>query len=129
MGNAKRIAGRLVVATEPGHYVDLNVTPNGLELIATDNLREDAERFRGMAEMDALYELLEDHTTNSDWEFVKPEDVDALTDGALLADWVEHDEHGEIIRVGNVYWDSMYQTNSAVEELLTAGKTTWEGPN
>ncbi len=128
MGNARRIAGWLVAAVEPGEYVDLKVTPDGLELIATDSLREDAERFRGLAEMAALYEMLEDHTANSDWEFVRPEEVGALTSGALLADRVERDDNGEITAVGNVYWDSGYQQTSTVEELLTTGKAVWEGP-
>lgn len=125
MGNAKRIAGRIVAVAEPGHYVDLNVTKYGLELIATDNLREEAERFRGMAEMDAMHELLEDHTVNSEWEFVQPEDVGALTSGALLADFVATDDYGKVTAVGNMYWDSAYQVESTVEKLITTGKATW----
>lgn len=125
--NIKRIA-RQIVAGDRGRYIDLSVDADGrLELIPTDELREDAEQFRGQPEMSALHDMLEDHTANGDWEFVRPEEIGALTDGAILADWVDRDDDGKLTGVGKVYWDSNYQVTSTVGELLAGRAVVWQG--
>lgn len=111
--------------TDYGHYVTLRKIPNGLELTATENLHIDAELFRGRSESNALSDILEDHLCNG-WEWVLPEEVGALTDGDILTDTAQRDDQGELVSVGCVYWNSMYQVQSTVEILLNTGVVVWE---
>lgn len=108
-----------------GHYVTLRKMPNGLELTATENLYADADLFRNRCEIDALSDILEDHLCN-EWEWVRPEEIGALTDGDILTDTAQRDDQGELVSVGCVYWDSMYQVQSTVETLLRGETVVWE---
>lgn len=130
MDRIGRLAGRIIRAemdAQEGHYVTLRKTPDGdLEMTATEQLRADADLFRGRPESDALSDMLEDHL-GSGWEWVRPEEIGALTSGDIISDTVERDDEGGLTSVGHVYWDSMYQVQSTVETLLDEGRVVWKG--
>ena len=135
MNRIGRIAKRIIKAADndhEGHYVTLRKTPEGnLEMIPTSQLLVDIaelrERFAEISETEFLYELLEDILTNSDWEFVRPEEIAALTAGDIISDTTIRDEHGDLLSADRVYWDSSYQTDSTVEALLAGRSVVWQG--
>jgi hypothetical protein len=129
MRNAKRIAARMAAKNiDLGRYVELEEKGDGnLEIVLTDEGREEIDEFRKLPEEEAMYTLLEDHMANSSWEWLAPEEVGALTSALILTHDAERDDDGKLKRVGRVYWDSDYQVQSTVEELAKSGRVTWAG--
>lgn len=58
------------------------------------------------------------------WEFVRPEEVGALTDSPILAecDGIDRDDHGELTEVGKVAWFPAYAIRDPWEELRNKGR-------
>lgn len=135
MNRIGRIAKRIIKATvldEEGHYVTLRKTPEGnLEMVPTSQLLDEAaelrERLAKISETEFLYELLEDILTNSEWDFVRPEEISALTSADILSDTTIRDDQGTLLSVDRVYWDSSYQTDSTIEALLAGKSVVWQG--
>lgn len=76
---------------------------------------------------DCLQDTLEGFFANSESRMWMPESdlhehLSALTGGALFTDWHKEDDHGNIIEVGNVYWDEPYQVRNLVATLLEKGE-------
>jgi len=130
MRNAKRIADRLAASkgVQHGRYVDLEEKEDGnLEIVLTDDGRQEIVEFQELPEEEALSTLLEDHMANSSWEWLAPEEIGALTSAMILTQDAERDDEGVLKRVGRVYWDPNYQVRSTVEELAKSGRATWTG--
>jgi len=108
-------------AIERGAYIDLQKTSNGkLKISLTDEGRralDEFEQIRDKFGIDtAIRELLEEHL-GSGWEEILPEEIGALTSAMLIADDVERDDDGRIIRIGRVYWNPYYAVTDEVQEL------------
>jgi hypothetical protein len=71
-----------------------------------------------------LHDLLEDHTSNG-WDWVRPEEIGALTDAPIISDNVERDDHGDITTVASVYAFMDYQVRSVASDLLNYGYADW----
>ena len=130
MRNAKRIAAGLAAnkGVEHGRYVDLEEKEDGnLEIVLTDDGRQEIVELQELPEEEAMSTLLEDHMANSSWEWLAPEEIGALTSAMILTCDAERDDEGKLERVGRVYWDSSYQVQSTVEELAKSGRVTWAG--
>ena len=58
------------------------------------------------------------------WEFVRPEEVGALTDAPILAecDGIERDDDGDLTAVGKVCWFPDYQVKDPWEALRNVGR-------
>lgn len=106
-------------------YTDLEILPNkDLKISITADGREE------LAEMDArennpgtdykLARLLEYHLGNG-WEFVRPEEVSALTSSPILSNDVSRDDDGELTAIGEVWWFPNYQVINEVEEMKDSG--------
>jgi hypothetical protein len=131
MRNAKRIAAR--VATKKGvvhgRYVDLELEARvggNLEMVLTEDGRQEIDELRKLPEEEAMSTLLEDHLGNG-WEWLAPEEIGALTSAMILTWDAERDDEGKLKRAGPVYWDPDYQVRSTVEELAKSGRATWTG--
>lgn len=61
------------------------------------------------------------------WEFVRPEEIGALTSANIISDNVERDDHNNIISVDKVYAFMDYQIKLEVEELYNNGFCIFEG--
>jgi len=109
---------------ESGNYIDLFETENrNLLIVLNEELdEEDKERLLELDQESAMYELMEDIFCNSEWDFIDPESVGALTAGLLLCDEVYYDDDGKLDDPGNIYWDKYYETQSCLEELLNKGQ-------
>jgi hypothetical protein len=71
-----------------------------------------------------LYDLLEDHLCNG-WEWIRPEEIGALTSAPIFSDDCGRDEDGMLTQVGAVYWFPDYQIKSPVEELFRHGSVSF----
>lgn len=59
------------------------------------------------------------------WEFVRPEEVGAMTDSPIIAecDGIDRDDDGELVKVGKVAWFPNYQITDPWESLRNIGRT------
>ncbi len=105
-------------------YVSLTKTGRALRLALTPEGREELQARvddgQSIAADSTLYDLLDDHLCNG-WDWVRPEEIGALTSAPILSDECSRDDQGAIETVGVVYWHERYQVESAADELLTTG--------
>jgi hypothetical protein len=80
----------------------------------------------GWSADDKLSEVLEYEICNSDWEFVSPIEIGALTERPILSEQVERDNQGNITHLGRVYHYEDYQVFDPVERLLTNGHVDFQ---
>lgn len=72
----------------------------------------------------ALMILVEDHLENGlDW--IKPEEIGALTDAPIFSDSASYDDEGELIDCKYVWWFPDYQIKDPVKELLENSKVVF----
>lgn len=67
-------------------------------------------------------DLLEKVLCNSEWEFIAPEEIGALTDSFILSDTATRDDHGKLQSIESVYWYPDYQVKSEGGELAEYGE-------
>jgi len=101
-------------AIAASEYVDLSEGPNFLRIYLTETGREELEAQRdGMGwKWGTIYvfqALLEDWLGNG-WEWVKPEDIGALTSAPILRS-----------PNGMIYWFPNYAITCEIEEMLATG--------
>ena len=62
------------------------------------------------------------------WEFIRPEEVGAITDSPLLAecDGLDRDNDGELTAVGNVCWFPNYMVTDPWESLRNHGRVVFD---
>ena len=105
-----------------GEFVNIATDKNS-NLILTLN-RKSARFIKqevlGKSDDDALWQLLEDHLCNG-LEWVKPEDIAALTDSPIFSDVVEQDDDGIVTACDYVWWYPDYQIKNPVAELFEHG--------
>ena len=58
---------------------------------------------------------------HGDWEFVRPEDVGALTDAPILCDEVLYEDNGDKTITGIIAWFPQYETRDPWQELYGLG--------
>lgn len=94
--------------------LELTETHNSLELRPIPGCESD------LAECSDIVEALE-HQLSNGWEVVRPEECGALTDGLIITRDCERNDHGELTRLGRVYWDCDYQVTNALERVIEKG--------
>jgi hypothetical protein len=100
---------------------------NTVLLVASNESRAElADLLRG----DNAYNRAEGYVAeqlHEKWEFVRPEEVGALTDSPLLAecDGIVRDDEGELTDVGKVAWFPDYAVRDPWEELRNRGRTVF----
>jgi hypothetical protein len=112
-----------------GQYLTLEEKKGGLVLTPTEEGKEFAQELIDNGknvENFGIYDMLEDFFGNG-WESLNPEEVGALTEGALIAQDVERDEDGNFVDVGTIYWDSNYMVQDCVAEWAKGNSVTWVG--
>lgn len=76
----------------------------------------DWERLETLPHDEALAELLEDQTANG-YDWIRPEEIAALTDAPIIGWDVKRGDHGEYQDAAAVYWFDGYQVTNAIAEL------------
>jgi hypothetical protein len=77
------------------------------ELLKNDNQGSDSK----------LWNLLEEHLTNG-WEWIRPEEIGALTDAPILSNDAIHNDQGELTGIDKCYAYMDYQIYDPIEELV-----------
>lgn len=97
-----------------------------IELIETDKgLELRPDDLEALAEARNIIEALESNLANG-WETVDPAEIEALTDGTIISQEADRDDHGTLKKIGVVYWDANYAVTDTLDELK-AGKTViWQ---
>ena len=113
-----------VTLTKTGRALRLTLTPEG-----RDELQARVDDGQSVDTDLTLCDLLEEHLCNG-WEWIRPEEVMALTAAPILSDECSREDHGAITEIGVVYWHERYQVESAAAELLTTGHVDFaaDGP-
>jgi len=118
-----------------GKMVEFKETNDGLEIILLPEGKEELDdMFDGQVSpnkdllfwkkpAESIFLDLIEYQLGNGWSVVNPEDVGALTDGLLLSPDAEYNDHGELVAVDTVYWDSNYQVESLLDELYVYGKS------
>lgn len=103
------------VVEELGYYGAVRATVwrhGSLHLSIADEdikaFREDAKDIEG---------ALEGLTTNGVLEWVRPEEIGALTSAPILGEDVERDDRGKLLSVGRVWWFENYQVHDPFEVM------------
>lgn len=100
---------------------------NNTVLLTADNesRAELADAFRDGGSLRA--ELYIGDELHEKWEFVRPEEVGALTDSPILAecDGLDRDDNGDLTAVGKVAWFPDYAVRDPWEELRNRGRTVF----
>ena len=100
-------------------FLRLTITDEGkaeLRALVDDGESIDSDEF--------MYDLLEYHTCNG-WDWVRPEEIGALTAAPIISDNVERDDHGHISNISSVYAFMAYQVRSVAGDLLKYGYADW----
>ncbi len=100
---------------------------NNTVLLTADNesRAELADMIRGYGHYRAEQYVAEE--LHEKWEFVRPEEVGALTDSPIIAecDGLDRDDDGELTAVGKVAWFPDYAVRDPWEELRNRGRTVF----
>lgn len=73
-----------------------------------------------IAECADLWDVLEYQLCNG-WDRIAPEEIGALTDGPIISQDSQRDDHGNLVKCGRIYWHERYQIENPVE-VLASGK-------
>ena len=104
-------------------YVTLKKLPKCLRITLTPEGREELLGRRNEdGNWDAgtdsiLQDLLEDYLVNG-WEFIRPEEIAALTSAPILSDSAQRNDDGKLTKIGGCYWFPNYAVESEIETLL-----------
>lgn len=73
-------------------------------------------------------ELAVAEALRGEWEFIRPEDIGAMTDSPLLArsDTIVRDDEGNLVEVGRVAWFPDYAMHNPWMDLIMHGRVTFE---
>lgn len=81
----------------------------------------------GKNDFEVFADLIEYQICNG-WEYIRPEEVGALTDATIISDDCERDDHGDLVKCGRVYSNiDYYQIEGDVERLLRNKELIWKG--
>lgn len=96
--------------------IELQKTDQGLRLVPDD--------LEALQEAQSLDEALESNLCNG-WTRIQPEQIGALTDGFLISDDWDEDDHGKVTRLGSVWWDADYAVTDTLAELKAGRTVIW----
>lgn len=101
-------------------------------ITATDEEREELrERLNTdttyNSDEDTFIDFIEYYLCNGHLEIIRPEEVSALTDSFLFAEFDEtdRDDMGELLKVGKVYWYRDSQIRGYTDALIEDGRITF----
>ncbi len=107
--------------------IDWTETPKAFTFTVNPAMQEELKAAVAAGESGrALYDLLDQVIANSDIDWLRPEEIGALTDAPIFGH-VERDDQGNIKEVGDVWWYPNYMVSDPIEELAEKGTLVFEG--
>lgn len=106
--------------------IEISKIPNGIRLSLTDRGKAEIGNMMdkvvfGELEPDSAFrDMLESCIANG-WDFIRPEEIGALTGALLISDNAERDEDGKLISCKDVYYFNYYALTLEIEELAEHG--------
>ena len=114
-------------------YIEIVKSAEGITLKLTELGRAELKDFRidggtcwAKSQDSILADLLEDHLCNG-WEFIRPEEIGALTAAPILTDSAVRDDQGKLLSVEQVYWFPDYAVRCELDELMENGEVFFPG--
>jgi hypothetical protein len=104
---------------------NLQISADDAYCLEIKQMQADWDR-RGVDADSRLAEVLEYYLANG-WEWLRPEEIGALTSAPILSDDVERDDEGTVVKTGKVYWYPQYQVADPIEQLIDNGSVIFEG--
>lgn len=115
-------AGKVVDFVKRGKNLAL-VLVDREELLEIKAKRDAGDWDHHYAESD----LLEWHLGNG-WERLAPEEIGALTScEVILSEEADRDDHGNLTKVGRVYWHPNYMVEDLIDTILEKGEIVLTG--
>lgn len=113
MNDMMEVIEELTDVLYEGRYLTLRQYPKSgnIVFVLTDDGREEIGRmledgkYPLLGTDSLLFELGEDIFCNSAWEGILPEEIGAVTSSTILCDNAVMDDDGDIIEIGDVWWD------------------------
>lgn len=90
-----------------------------------ENLREMIEDAKANRKGDILGDVIETMLANG-FQWIAPEQVGALTDAPMISDEAECDDHGDLVKIGRVFYFADYQVHDPVEVLYEKGEVIFD---
>ena len=93
---------------------------NALKITLNKDGRKEAKSHKDKTDEDFLWGMFEDIFCNSSLEFLRPEDIGALTDSIIIGYDIPKDDAGEIQEFDGqekVWWFPNYMVTSIAEQL------------
>lgn len=69
-----------------------------------------------------IYDACEALTANDSFDWLRPEEIGALTDAPIIAQDVERNDTGELVSTGAIFWYPQYETTDEISELMERGR-------
>ena len=113
---------KLVKFTKKNGNLVIKLLPKGMAFLEEQKEAENWKRGTNSI----FLELIEYQLSNG-WELILPEDIYALISSLILSDEAEYDNHGELVKIGRVYWFPDYQVVCELEVLLEKGEVIFTG--
>ena len=113
-----------------GNLVNLTVLQNSnLEISLVPGADIDWEQLLKERPRNALAILIDDIRNNSEWDFVNPEDIGALTDSTIISDGVDWPDSGKRVIWGRCWWFPNYMVEDEIVTLRDRGRVVfqWSG--
>lgn len=111
-----------------GKYTEFETLPNGnlcIRLLEEERASVEEIAAQDLTADGKLAQVIEWQLSNG-WEFVRPEDIGALTEAPILTEEIDTDDRGTVLSVGTVYWYPQYDVSDPVAKLLENGYVDFE---
>jgi hypothetical protein len=99
----------------------ITLLPEGHDEICSETIKG-----RNIDSNDFMNEVFEHQLCNG-WEWIRPEEIGALTDAPILSNTVKRDEDGKLVNCDRVYWFPDYAVESPIRTLYNDGKVVFIG--
>ncbi len=108
-----------------GGYINVIEEENGLKIVLEPEGREFIieQREREQSPVNIFQDLFEHIRCNSQLDFIRPEEIDALTSAPIIGLEVDRGEHGDEIKTtGRIFWHERYAVECPLDILLEKGE-------
>ena len=103
------------------------------QLIMTPDIKAIHEDFSDFLEAETDFDetdlesqLLEDLMCNCGWDYIRPDEVAALTSAPLISPDATRNEDGDLTSADTIYGYMNYQVDSWVQELCAGNMVVWQ---
>jgi hypothetical protein len=113
------------------NYTNFEILPNGnLKITLTQDGKIELNRIQteyaeDWIDYETLWNILEHQLCNG-WDWLRPEQVGALTDSPILTNDVTYNDNGEVEKIGQIWWYPNYMIDNLTEVLYNNGYIIFE---